>query len=212
MIRPALIFDFGNVVAFFDYEKATTKLGAHLGLSGREMLDRLGPLGFVAHLREYETGRLTTRSFAEQIGRWFSLDIPHEEFAAAWADIFTPNESIVPVIRDLKQQGYRLILGSNTNDLHAAHFREQFRATMDQFDHLVLSHEVGHVKPSREFYLACSAAAGSDPADCLFIDDLPANIAGARAAGLIGIVYESTAGLIRDLATHRVIVNNSLQQ
>ncbi len=51
MNQPAIIFDFGNVIAYFDFEKATTKLGAQLGLSGKELLDRLGPAGFRAILQ-----------------------------------------------------------------------------------------------------------------------------------------------------------------
>ncbi len=42
MRRPALIFDFGNVVAHFDHGLAGLgKLGASLGLSGEEVLERL---------------------------------------------------------------------------------------------------------------------------------------------------------------------------
>ena len=200
MRRTALIFDFGNVIAYFDFEKATTKLGARLGLSGRELYDRLGPLGFREHLQEFESGRISAVEFSARIAKMIQLEITHDEFAAAWVDIFTPNESIIPVVKNLKEQGYRLILGSNTNELHAAHFRGQFAATLRHFDHLTLSHEVGHIKPSREFYLACARAAQAAPADCVFIDDLAENITGAREAGLTGILYRSTAGLVVELA------------
>ena len=199
MRRPALIFDFGNVIAFFDFEKATTKLGARLGMSGRELWDQLGPLGFGLHLQEYEQGKLTAVEFSERISHLISLTITHDEFAAAWADIFTANDSIIPLVEELKAQGYRLILGSNTNDMHAHHFRQQFAATLEHFDHLVLSYEVGHIKPSRDFYQACVAAAGMPPADCVFIDDLPANIAGAQDAGLFGIIYTTTKQLRSEL-------------
>ena len=160
MQRPALIFDFGNVIAYFDFHKATSQLGARLGMAGDELLDRLRSVGFVDHLREYESGLISAVEFSERISKLISLTITHEEFAAAWGDIFTANESIIPIIERCKAQGYRLVLGSNTNDLHAARFREQFASTLRLFDHLVLSYEVGHVKPSSNFYLACASAAG----------------------------------------------------
>ena len=199
MKRPALIFDFGNVLAFFDFEKATTKLGSRLGLSGQELYDRLGPLGFKQRLQEYESGRISAITFGEQVSGLIQLVISHEEFAAAWSDIFTANESIIPVVESLKSQGYRLILGSNTNDLHATHFRKQFAATLAHFDRLILSYEVGHLKPSRDFYHACAVAADSLPEDCVFIDDMPENIGGARAAGLVGLCYQNTRQLIDEL-------------
>ena len=39
MRRPALIFDFGNVVAHFDYRKAASRLGSRLGLKRLGYLD-----------------------------------------------------------------------------------------------------------------------------------------------------------------------------
>jgi len=210
MRRPALIFDFGNVVAHFDYRKATDKLGARLGLSGEALLDRLRPLGFSDLVKRYESGGMAAEAFTSAVSALVGLEITHGEFAAAWSDIFTANESIAPLIASLKGSGYRLVLGSNTNDLHAGHFRRQFAATLDHFDRLVLSYEVGHIKPSTAFYLACAEAAGAEPGDCLFIDDLPENVEGARAAGLIGILYQDTGGLIRDLAANGVEIRDQL--
>ena len=92
------------------------------------------------------------------------------------------------------------MLGSNTNDLHAAQFRRQFAETLGHFDRLVLSYEIGHIKPTADFYLACAEAAGAPPGECVFIDDLAENIEGARAAGLVGLVFRDVPTLIADLA------------
>ena len=199
MRRPALIFDFGNVVAHFDYRKAASKLGARLGLSGEELLDRLRPLGFSDLLKSYESGKISAEEFSKGVSELIGLEITHHEFVAAWADIFTANESIAPLFAFFKREGYTLVLGSNTNDLHASQFRRQFAETLTHFDRLVLSYEVGHIKPSESFYLACAEAAEAEPADCVFIDDLAENVEGAKAAGLVGVLYQSTEGLLRDL-------------
>ncbi len=209
MRRPALIFDFGNVVAHFDYRLAADKLGARLGLSGEALLDRLRPLGFSDLVKRYESGGMSNEAFSSAVSALVSLEVTHDEFSAAWSDIFTANESIVPLLAALKAAGYRLVLGSNTNDLHAARFRRQFAQTLGYFDKLVLSYEIGHIKPSEAFYLACAEAAGAEPADCVFIDDLPENIEGARAAGLVGMLYRDTGELIRDLAANGVEVSRA---
>ena len=199
MRLPALIFDFGNVVAHFDYRKAAARLGARLGLSGEELLDRLRPLGFSDLLKTYESGQMSAEAFSKALSDLIGLEIPHDEFIAAWADIFWANDSLAPLFGFFKRQGYTLVLGSNTNDLHAAQFRRQFAESLAHFDRLVLSYEVGHVKPSSVFYLACAEAAGADPGDCVFIDDLLENIEGARAAGLVGLHYRTTDQLLDDL-------------
>lgn len=195
MRHPALIFDFGNVLAHFDYRKAAGRLGESLGLSGEAFLERVRPLGFSALVQEYESGRIAAEAFSKGVADLAGLAITHDEFAAAWSDIFTLNEPVAGLIAGLKRAGYTLVLGSNTNDLHASHFRRQFAGALAHFDRLVLSYEVGHIKPSSSFYLACAEAAGAAPGDCVFIDDLPENVEGARHAGLLALLYRDPASL-----------------
>ena len=127
------------------------------------------------------------------------LDLPYREFVDAWKDIFWLNEPVARLIEVLKSRGYTLLLGSNTNVLHAAHYRRQFARTIDMFDHLILSYEVGCLKPDARFYSAVAAAAGLSPASCVFIDDLEENVDGAREAGLTGLLYADTPRLVAGL-------------
>jgi glucose-1-phosphatase len=196
---PALIFDFGNVVAYFDYGRACQTLASRWELSARELRQRFGGADFTALVRTYECGRMSSEAFSSAFCRRAGFEIDHDEFIKAWSDIFWLNAPVANLVASLKGRGYTLVLGSNTNDLHAARFRRQFAATLAHFDRLVLSYEIGHVKPSVEFYLACAEAAGTSPEACVFIDDLPENVEGARAAGLVGLVYRDTATLEADL-------------
>ncbi|WP_231749249.1 HAD family hydrolase [Tautonia plasticadhaerens] len=199
MRKPAIIFDFGNVVAFFDYQRAFDRIGRDLKREGSDLLTEARLGGFDDLLRRFERGRITADEFSIASCRILGASMPPREFAEAWAEIFWLNEAIIPTIRGLQGAGYRLVLGSNTNVLHADWFRREFLPILSSFDHLVLSYEVGHVKPSIEFYLACAEAAGAMPADCIFIDDLPENVDGARAAGLSGLLYERPESLVGDL-------------
>jgi putative hydrolase of the HAD superfamily len=109
----------------------------------------------------------------------------------------------------LKSRGYSIYLGSNTNLLHATFYRRQFAETLDLFDGFILSYEVGHLKPDREFFDACVRAAGVEPASCLFIDDVTENVEGAQRAGLTALRYRDTATLIAELALAGVEVPTS---
>jgi putative hydrolase of the HAD superfamily len=193
---PALIFDFGNVVAHFDYRKACETIGRRLGLPGDALLERLRAAGISPLARRYELGQIDSKAFSESVCALIDREIPHDEFAAAWSDIFWLNRPVADLIPFLKGRDYTLVLGSNTNDLHATQFRRQFAETLAHFDRLVLSYEIGHLKPSAPFYHACAEAAGAPPEACVFIDDLPENIEGARSAGLSGLVYRDFPGLI----------------
>lgn len=197
-----LIFDFGNVVAFFSYARACEELGKRVGLSGQEFLDRLAGKGFHSVVAEYERGGLTTESFCAAAIRLIEGDPPVtvEEFAAAWSDIFWLNEPVARLVRALRQRRHVLVLGSNTNELHARRFRVQFAETLASFDQLVLSYEIHASKPSSLFYQACVRACGADrPQSCVFIDDMAENVEGARRAGLQAIQFVNLAQLRADL-------------
>jgi epoxide hydrolase-like predicted phosphatase len=195
----AIIFDFGNVLAHFDYARAGERFGRSLGMTGEEFIRQAREAGFVELLKTYESGGMTSEAFHLRFNEITGHRADFEEFAASWTDIFWANEPVHRLIDGLKRAGYKMVLGSNTNELHARHFREQFADVFRHFDALVLSHEVGRLKPDPGFYLACASAAGRPPHECVFIDDLPENVEGARNAGLIGVHYEDTDRLTADL-------------
>jgi epoxide hydrolase-like predicted phosphatase len=199
-MQPALIFDFGNVLSFFDYKKAADRLGETIGMSGADLLARATGLGFDGLVKRYESGKMTSPEFSREVSNLVGLRMSHDDFAAAWADIFRLNDSVAELVAGLKRAGYTLVLGTNTNDLHAAQFRSQFVEALSHFDRLVLSYEVGHIKPAADFYRACAQAAGRPESECIFIDDLAENIEGARATGMAGIVYRDTPSLVEELA------------
>lgn len=194
MIR-AITFDFGKVIGFFDNHRISQRLAPYSSLSVEDLHAAL--VG--SHLEEdYETGKVSTAEFlglARDRGR---LSCSDEVLSTVWADIFWPNNEVIALLPRLKMH-YRLLLGSNTNDLHARQFRQQFRDALRHFDHLVLSYEIGARKPNAAFFHHCQRLADCPPEACLFIDDLPANVAGARACGWQGIVYTDTPELKRQL-------------
>jgi glucose-1-phosphatase len=199
MREPVLIFDFGNVVAFFDYLRACDRFGRRSGITGRDFLRGLQERGFGELLVRFESGGMTGEDFASCVGELAGLQVGYDEFVSGWEDIFWLNEPVAGLIESLKGRGYPLLLGSNTNILHATFFRRRFATTFAHFDELILSYEVGHMKPSRAFYDACVDAAGAPAASCIFIDDMIENVEGARRAGLTSIQYIDTPTLIDDL-------------
>ena len=205
MAIKTIVFDFGNVVSFFDHRLTTNRLAAHAGIPAEALHASL----FGTSLEEeYESGKLTTAEFLSQIRETCKLSCADEVVAQAWADVFRLNEAISDLLPRLKPH-YCLLLGSNTNELHAQQFRRQFAEILGNFNALVLSHEIGVRKPQSGFFEHCQRLAGSAAAESLFIDDLAANVAGARACGWHGIVYTGSAQLHHELTALGV---NGLEQ
>jgi putative hydrolase of the HAD superfamily len=193
------MFDFGNVIGFFDYSRMFERLGRRVGVPAGELESLLYERGAARLGREFERGRLSPEEFARQVLALAGLAMPFAEFQAEWPDIFWLNEPVARLVEALKRRGYPLLLGSNTNVLHADFYRRKFQETLAHFDHLVFSYEVGEMKPEPAFFAACVKAVGVPASECVFIDDAAVNVEGARDAGLQGVLYRDPAGLVADL-------------
>ena len=70
------------------------------------------------------------------------------------------------------------------------------------FDAVVISGEVGMRKPEEGIFLYAARALGLAPAECVFIDDMEANVAAAAGCGMTGLLHteaQSTAAALRGL-------------
>jgi HAD superfamily hydrolase (TIGR01509 family) len=69
----------------------------------------------------------------------------------------------------------------------------------DAFDRLVISAEIGLVKPDQEIFHWLISQLGIEPAKAVFVDDFLHNVEGARAAGLIAIHFQSADQALGEL-------------
>ena len=68
------------------------------------------------------------------------------------------------------------------------------------FEHTVVSGHAQVLKPDPAIYRLLLERNALDPGDCLFIDDSPANVAGARAVGMAAHHFTTSRGLAEALA------------
>ncbi len=186
-----ILFDFGNVVAFFDHGITVAKLLPYSELPAAELMTAI--YGGTAE-SDYERGLLSTREFFDAIRAPAKLTCTFEHFESSFADIFTQNAAVCDLIPLLKPR-YRLMLASNTNAAHFADYSAKFAEVLRHFDVLCLSHTVGHRKPTAEYFAALQTLARAESAECLFVDDLPENIDAAERHGWRGLVYSPLMNL-----------------
>lgn len=186
-VIEAVIFDLGNVLLFFDWKIAADRLCARTGRSRQELDHFIITTPFVDQLSR---GELSSQQFFEIMRRDTGFSGDFTEFARIWSEIFTPNEPMIALARRLKGQVKRLIL-SNTTAMHMDHIFSRF-PVVRELDGLVLSHEVGLLKPDPRIYELTLQRFGLHADLAVFIDDIQTNVDGALAAGLRGIHYKNT--------------------
>lgn len=200
MSKKIIVFDFGNVIGMFSHLKAASQLVPF----GPKSVDFIRSVLFDKELEhELESGNLSPLEFRARVRNSLEIKCSDEDFDFAFSDMFTPNDLVCAMIPRLAKE-HKLILLSNTNWFHARRFTSQFAEVLSYFDTLILSHEVRCRKPNRMIYDFLNKSTNTNPTDCLFIDDLHANIQTAKDCGWNGIIYHPEINLEKELASHGV--------
>jgi len=179
----AVLLDLGNVLVFHDNALLFRKLAARAGLSQSEAERRLSGTGWTAANR----GLLGAEGIRRDVCGSLGVDLPAEEFNALWSSHFTVHEAVLPRVEALVGR-VKLGLLSNTNVLHAAFLRPRL-PVLERFDQVLLSCEVGAVKPEPAFYQEALRRLGCAPEEVAFFDDLPEFVQAANALGIRGHLF-----------------------
>ena len=195
----AVIFELGNVLIAVDETRALDRMAARTGKTRRELENYVM---LTPSVNQLERGELSAQRFFEIVRQDTGFDGDFTEFARIWSDIFTPIKPMIALARRLKGQVTRLIL-SNTNAIHMDYVLKQF-SIVREVEGLVLSHEVGLLKPDPRIYKLALQRFGLRAERAVFIDDIPTNVEGARAVGLRGIHYQNPDQVRLELTKLRI--------
>ena len=201
-----IIFDLGNVIVPLDFPAGALAWSEATGHTPDEVRRRMAS---VDHYRAYEAGELSTPKFQQAMEELFEKRFDETHFMNLWSSIFAePTLVDAETLIRLKKR-YRLVLLSNTNDLHFRFIRRHY-PIVELFDEYVLSYEVQSMKPDGGIYQAAIAAARCAAHECFFTDDLAANIEAARGHGLQAEVFVDEPTLLGHLRDRGVMLGASL--
>ena len=195
-----VIFDLGGVIVPLDFAAGYKQLEGRCPYTAEEIPERIRSTDAVVR---FESGKVSPEHFYRELAAVLQLDASYDEFKALWCAIF-PEQALFPHewIEQIRREK-RVLLLSNTNAIHFAMIRQTY-PLLRHFDDYVLSHEVGALKPSPLMYEAAIARARCEPGECFFIDDIPAYVAGAQAAGIDAVQFQSEAQLKTELASRGI--------
>jgi putative hydrolase of the HAD superfamily len=197
----ALLVDYGGVltnppaVSFRQWLARDGLDPAHFRALMREWLAADAPAN-IAH--DLETGRLSPREFerrlAEEMVRADGTTVEASGLLARMFAGFELAASMVDVVRRVHAAGVKTALVSNSWGFDYP--RDDWDTL---FDAIVISGEVGVRKPDPEIYLLTAGRLGLPTHACVLVDDLPANVRGAAAVGMVGVHHTSLDSTVDEL-------------
>jgi putative hydrolase of the HAD superfamily len=192
-VRSALLVDWGGVL--------TTNLFASFGefcnqagLAPDTLVQAFrGNRAFRDTLILFEEGKVEEPVFEERFGALLGVD--HVGLIDRLFARVGPDMAMLAAVRNARAAGVRTGLISNSWGT-----RRYDRAMLEElFDGVVISGEEGTHKPEPGIYLLGAERVGLEPADCVFVDDLRENCAGAEAVGMTAVLHRGADSTIPEL-------------
>jgi epoxide hydrolase-like predicted phosphatase len=187
----AVFFDLGGVLVRTEYEAPRQHLAERLGMEYDDLVrlvfesetSRMASVGKVSMLEHFEAvARKLKRDPSE-------AQAIHDEFFAG--DV--TDRVLVDFIRSLKPHYKTGLISNAWGDLRSYMTAQGFA---DAFDHLIISAEVGVVKPKPEIYHLALKQLEVSPSEAVFVDDFIENVEGARAVAMSAIHFKDAGETI----------------
>ena len=122
---------------------------------------------------------------------------PADDIRSVFGQTDMIDHEVVEIINNLKQN-YKIGLLSNASSGYLRKLLHENSLDI-LFDNLVISSEVGMIKPNPAIFEIAMDNLGVEPKESIFIDDWPNNVSAARELGLQGIVFSNALDLKENL-------------
>ncbi|HET6596243.1 MAG TPA: HAD family phosphatase [Anaerolineales bacterium] len=194
MTIKAVFFDLGGVIVRTEFQSPRQQLAERLGMEYDD-LDKLvfnSDSGLKASI-----GEITSADhWAAVIKR---LKRPASELAMIRDEFFAGDivdRTLIDYIRSLRGRYKTGLISNAWSDLRDFVVREKFD---DAFDKMIISAEVGAIKPDPKIFQIALDAFGVKPREAVFVDDVYDNIEGCEKIGMKGIHFKDAESTLRQL-------------
>ncbi|HET9907556.1 MAG TPA: HAD family phosphatase [Anaerolineales bacterium] len=194
MSIKAVFFDLGGVIVRTEYQAPRQHLAERLGMEYDDLVKIVfdSESGYQASI-----GAVTPATHWESILKRLKRpaaeleSIRHEFFAGDVID-----RTILDFLRSLRGKYKTGLISNAWGDLREYLLREKMD---DAFEHMVISAEVGVVKPAAKIFQIALEQAGVKPKEMVFVDDFAVNIEGCEKLGIKGIHFKDPVTAMKQL-------------
>lgn len=180
------IFDLGNVIVDIDFNRV---LGVWSDLGRVPLATLQSRFQMDASFEQHERGEISDQQFAAELCKQLDIALSYEQFAAGWQAVFVGvRRDTLAIMKKLRAEGHRVVILSNTNQLHCEFWPTQYPDVQQAADATYLSQQLGMRKPEARIFQHVLDAEGFSADQAVFFDDNEPNIEAARALGIESVL------------------------
>lgn len=194
MTVRAVFFDLGGVVVRTDFQAPREHLAERLNTTYED----LNRIVFDSETsRQASVGTLSTDAHWEAVTR--RLGRPPSEAKAIREEFFAGDVidlGLLAFIRSLRPRYKTGVISNAWPDLRQDLIEKRVD---DAFDALIISAEVGVMKPEPKIFRIAIERLGVAAPEAMFVDDTPVNVDAARSLGMQGVLFKEPRRALSDL-------------
>lgn len=180
----AVFFDFGGVIMRTEYQSPRQHLAERFGMD----YDDIDKVVFGSEsARSASVGEITEDAHWAQVLK--RLKRPASETKSFQDEFFggdVIDRGLVEFIRSLRGKVHTGLISNAWSGLREFIAKEKI---IDIFDTVIISAEVGTIKPSARIYEVALEQARVSASEAVFIDDVPANVEACEKIGMKGVLF-----------------------
>jgi len=190
--------DLGNVLICFDHMIAARKIERYSDKNARQIYE----LFFSSPLTEqFDRGLIDEESFFGGVKKLLNLNgLSQDVFYDIWDDIFRENSGVRELIKEIKEKYEKFLIISNINRPHFEYIRRKF-PVITEADEIILSYEVGVLKPDSRIYEVAVKKARCAPSEIFYTDDRADLIEAAIKLGFKARIFQDVSDTRKCLFT-----------
>lgn len=194
MAIRAVFFDLGGVIVRTEFQSPRQHLAERLNQEYEDL---------VRLVFESETSRMASLGKLSVEEHWAAvvekLHLPVTESKAVYAEFFAGDfldRELVAFIDSLRPAHKTGLITNAWGDMRSYLGREKVTGA---FDVLIVSAEVGVLKPQPRIYELALAQAGVTAQEAIFVDDTAVNVEAAAKLGMTGILFKDREQTISEI-------------
>lgn len=190
-----IVFDIGQVLLEFNWRGFIDKMD--ISADKKEKLTNV-TLGNMSHWDQHDRGMSDEEFIEKSMELEPDIRPELEYYMKNIGNIIKEYSYSVPLIKELKAKGYMVYILSNYGKTPFEYARNNMKF-IKEVDGMIISSDVGYVKPESEIYEVLFDKFNLIPGECVFLDDRADNIEAAKEMGMSGIVFEDIESAVKQL-------------
>ncbi len=193
----AIIFDWGNVIKFYDNEKFKKVICKKYKID-----EKLFKKVELKHRLRNDLGEIDVYEYIENVCN--ELDIKKDYYSKLWfsSKFSKMNKQLIKIIEKLREK-YKIFLLSNNNE-HTKDSVKSLHKIDHLFDRILFSYEVRIKKPDPMIFKELLKGTSLKTSECLMVDDRADVVEQAKKLGMKGIVFKDNKDLIKEMKNLKI--------